>query len=247
MENILLENERIDDLGYKDLKIIQNSKGFCFGIDSVLLSDFAKDIKNGSKVVDLGTGTGILGILLCGKTKLSNVLGVEIQEEVAEMARRSITLNNLDKRFTIINTDIKNLKNKVKLNNYDVVVTNPPYKKSNTGKTNTSEKKLISKHEVTANLSDFIKISFSLLKDNGSLYMVHRVERLSDIMYELRANKMEPKVIRFVYSNEIDDSKLVLIKAVKNAKPFLKIEKPLYIYDKKGNYTQEILKIYNKK
>lgn len=246
MENILKENERIDDLEFKNLKIIQNPKGFCYGIDSILLADFAKDIKSGSKVVDLGTGTGILGILLCGKTDLETVLGVEIQEEVADMARRSIILNDLEKRFTILTTDVKRLKSKVKLNNYDVVITNPPYKKLNSGKINESEKKLISRHEITANLSDFIKTSYSLLKDNGVLYMVHRAERLADIMYELRASKIEPKIIRFVYSNEIDDSKLVLIKAVKNAKPFLKIDKPLYIYDKKGNYMQEVLKIYNK-
>lgn len=245
MEELVKDNERIDDLGIKNLKIIQNPKGFCFGIDSVLLANFAKDIKRGSKVVDLGTGTGILGILLCAKTELSTVLGVEVQEEVADMARRSIILNNLEKRFTILNTDIKRLKTKVKLNNYDVIITNPPYKKVNTGKINESEKKFISKHETTADLSDFTKTSYSLLKDNGILYMVHRAERLVDIMYELRVNKIEPKLIRFVYSNEIEESKLVLIKAVKNAKPFLKIEKPLYIYDKKGNYTDEILKIYN--
>lgn len=246
MEELIKIDERIDDLGIDNLKIIQNPKGFCFGIDSVLLANFAKDIKRGSKVVDLGTGTGILGILLCAKTELNTVLGVEVQEEVADIARRNIILNNLEKRFTIINTDIKRLKTKVKLNNYDVVITNPPYKKLNTGKINESEKKFISKHETTANLSDFIKTSYSLLKDHGILYMVHRAERLTDIMYELRENKIEPKLIRFVYSNEIEDSKLVLIKAVKNAKPFLKIKKPLYIYDKNGNYTEEILKIYNK-
>lgn len=246
MQNVLKEDERIDELGIGKFKIIQNKKGFCFGIDSVLLSDFAKEIKTGSKVVDLGTGTGILGILLCAKTNLSSVLGVEIQEEVAEMARRSIVMNGLEKKFTILTTDVKKLKNKIKLNNYDVVITNPPYKKINTGKINENEKKLISKHEITADLSEFIKTSYSILKDNGAFYMVHRAERLSDIIYELRKNKLEPKIIRFVYSNEIEDSKLVLIKAIKNAKSFLKVDKPLYIYDNKGNYTSEIFKIYNK-
>lgn len=247
MKKILKENERIDDLECKGLKIIQNSQGFCYGIDSVLLSDFAKEIKRNDKVVDLGTGTGILGIILCGKTELSSVLGVEIQSEVADMAERSIKINNLEKKFTIINENIKNIKEKVMPEKFDVVVTNPPYKKINSGKINESEKKLISRHEITADLSDFIKTSFYLLKDNGILYMVHRTERLVDIMSELRNNKMEPKKIRFVYSNEDEESKLVLIKAVKNGKAFLKIEKPLYIYNKNGNYTDEILKIYNKK
>lgn len=247
MENFLKENERIDDLECEGLKIIQNSKGFCYGIDSVLLADFAREIKKGSKVVDLGTGTGILGILLCGKTELSSILGIEIQEEVADMAKRSIIINNLENKFIILNENIKKVKDKVKSDSFDVVISNPPYKKLNSGKINESEKKLISRHEITADLSDFIKTSFYLLKDNGILYMVHRAERLADIIFELRKNKLEPKIIRFVYSNEIEDSKLVLIKAVKNGKSFMKIEKPLYIYDKKGNYTDEILKIYNKK
>ena len=246
MEVILEKNERIDDLEFKNLKIIQKDNGFCFGIDAVLLSDFAKEIKQGSKVLDLGTGTGILSILLSGKTKLSKIYGIELQKDIAQMATRSVKLNNLDDRIEIINEDIKNI-NKIFENNYfDAVVTNPPYKKENTGKINKSENKYISRHETTANLEDFIKISFKLLKDKGFLYMVHRPERLTDIIYELRKNKIEPKNIKFVYSNIEKEPKLVLIKAVKNANSFLKIEKPLIIYDENGEYTKELLKIYNK-
>lgn len=242
----LNENERIDDLQYKNLKIIQNEMGFCFGIDSVLLSDFAKKIKRNAKVIDLGTGTGIIPILLCGKTELKRIVGVEVQEEVFDLANRNIKLNNLENKFEVINENIKNLKNIYEYGSFDVVVTNPPYKKENTGIKNLNNKKLISRHEITANLEDFVEISKYLLKDRGRIYMVHRPDRLVDILFLMRKNKLEPKKIKFVYSNVNTEPKLVLIEAVKNAKPFLQIEKNLYIYNENGEYTDEILKIYNK-
>ena len=245
MENIK-ENERIDDLEIENLKIIQRKDGFCFGIDSVILSDFAKNIKNGSNVLDLGTGTGILGFLLIAKTELKKVIGVEVQTEIADMALRSIKMNNLEDKFEIINSNIKDLDKKLKLDNYDAIVTNPPYKKLNSGAINENKIKLISRHEVEANLSDFIKISFKLLKDKGSLFMVHRAERLVDILSEMRAYKMEPKRIKFVYSYKDSDCKLVLIEAIKNGKSFVKIESPLYVYNEDKTYTEQVLKIYNK-
>lgn len=245
MENIL-ENERIDDLEYKGLKIIQNKDGFCFGIDSILLSDFASEIKRNSKVIDLGTGTGIIGIMLCAKTELSKIIGIEIQKEVYNMAKRSIKLNNLQDKFELINDNIKNLENKIEMGTFDAVVTNPPYKKVGTGITNENEKKLVSRHEITANLEDFIKITAKLLKDKGNLYMVHRPDRLVDIIELLRKYKLEPKKIRFVQPSIGKEANMLLIKATKNAKPFLKMEKPLYVYKENGEYTNEILKIYNK-
>lgn len=246
MELNLKENERIDDLEFKNLKIIQNKEGFCFGMDSILLSDFAKEMRHHAKVLDLGTGTGIISILLCGKTDLKKVIGVEIQKEVAEMASRSIQLNDLQDKFEIINENILNLNNIYKKQSFDVIVTNPPYKKKNTGMINEKEKKIISRHEITANLEDFIKIAKDLLKDNGEFYMVHRPERLVDILNLMRKYKIEPKILRFVYSDKNKEPKLILIKGVKNGKPFLKVEKNLYIYDENGKYTEEILKIYHK-
>lgn len=242
----LKKGERIDDLEYKNLKIIQNEDGFCFGIDSVILSDFAKEIKKGSIGLDLGTGTGILGILLCGKTELSKIYGIEIQEEVAEMAERSIILNGLEDKFEILNTNIKKLDEIFENKKFDFIVTNPPYKKLNTGGVNINDKKLISRHEVMADLSDFIDISSKLLKDKGTIYMVHRPDRLVDILTELRNKKIEPKEIKMVYPNKNKEPNLVLIKAVKNGGKFLKVLKPLFVYDENGNYTNEILKIYNK-
>ena len=247
MEIELKENERIDDLEFKNLKIIQNTKGFCFGIDAVLLSDFAKNIKKNAKVLDLGTGTGIISILLCGKTNLEKIVGVEVQKEVANMAKRSSKLNNLENKFEIINENIINLENIYERNSFDVIVTNPPYKKENTGIVNEEEKKLISRHEVLAKLEDYIEISNKLLKDKGEFYMVHRPERLVDIIAYMRQYKIEPKEIRFVCSHEKEPPKLVLIKGVKNAKPFLKFKEDLYIYNDDGSYTDEIYEIYNKR
>lgn len=241
----LKENEKIEDLQYKNLKIVQDKKGFCFGIDSILLSDFAKNLKDEAKVLDLGTGTGIIATLLCGKTKLKKIIGIEKQEEVYEMAKKSIKLNQLEDKFKMIKEDIINLNNHFEKNTFDAIVTNPPYKKKNTGIQNEEEKKIIARHETTATLEDFIKIAKDLLKDKGEFYMVHRPERLVDILSLMRNYKIEPKILRFVFANQESEPKLILIKGIKNANPFLKVEKNLYIYKEKGKYTEEIYQIYN--
>lgn len=246
--NIFLEeNERIDDLEYKGLKIVQNNNGFCFGIDAVLLSDFAKEIKNGAEVLDLGTGTGIVSILLCGKTNLKHITGVEIQKDVYKMAKKSIKLNNLEEKFNIINEDIKELSKKFTANSFDAIVTNPPYKKNDTGLKNSNEYKIISRHEVMCNIEDIIKISSKLLKNNGKLYMVHRPERIKDIIVNLDKYKMQIKEMRFIHPNVNKKPNMVLIKAVKNGGDFLNVQAPLFVYNEDGTYTDEILNIYNKK
>lgn len=242
----LRENEVIDDLELNNLKIIQNNNGFKFGIDSILLSDFSKKIKKNSKVLDIGTGTGIISILLSAKTEAHKIIGIEVQEEVADMAKRSVILNNLEDKIEIINDNINNIENYFENNFFDVIVTNPPYQKNNTGLKSEDEKNLISRHEVKCTLEDIIKKSFKILKDKGEFFMVHRPERLVDIMYLMRKNKIEPKEIRFVYPKITEKPTLILIKGVKNAKEFLRIDKPLIIYNENGDYTQEILDIYGK-
>ena len=246
MEIELKKDERIDDLEYEGLKIIQNENGFCFGMDAVLLSDFAKEIKQGSNVLDLGTGTGILGILLCKKTNLKTITGVEIQKDVYDMAKRSIKLNNLEDKFLVINEDIKNLDKKLELQSFDAIVTNPPYKKNSTGLKNDNEYKVISRHEVKCNLEDIIRVSSKLLKNNGKLYMVHRPERMKDIIINLEKYKMQIKEIRFVHPNINKKPNMILIKAVKQGGDFLNIQQPLFVYNLDGTYTDEILKIYHK-
>ena len=234
--------ERIDDLQYKGLKIIQNTDGFCFGIDSVLLTEFAKDMKKNSTIIDLGAGTGIIGLLLTKKVDAKKVIGVEIQKDIADMAKRSIELNNLQNTMQIINEDICSLN--LEKYSFDYVVTNPPYKKIGTGLINKEDKQFIARHETTVTLDEWIKVSTRLLKDNGSLYMVHRPERLSVIIEILRKYRLEPKRIRFVYPKINKNANLVLIKAVKYANEFLKIEKPFIVYKEDGTYTDEILEIY---
>lgn len=242
----LNKNERIDDLEINNLKIIQNKDFFCFGMDAVLLSDFAKNIRNNSTVLDLGTGTGIISILLTAKTKLKKIYGIELQKEVYELAKKSIELNKLEKKFELINDNIKNLEKYFEKNSIDAIVTNPPYKKLNTGVENESENKLISKYEVKANLEDFIKISSKLLKDKGEFYIVHRPDRVADIMELLRKYKLEPKDIKLVYPKINKAPNLILVKAVKNGKCFLQFEEPLIVYNEDGTYTEDLLKIYNK-
>ena len=246
MEIKLSKNQKIEDLQFKNLKIIQDKTGFCFGIDAILLSDFAKEIKKETKVLELGTGTGIIATLLCAKTNLKEIIGVEVQKEVYEMAKKSIQLNQLENKFKIINENIINLNKIFEKNSFDAIVTNPPYQKKDTGIKNDNQKKNISRHETTATLEDFIKISNELLKDRGEFYMVHRPDRLVDSLYLMRKYKIEPKIIRFVYSHKDESPQLVLMKGVKNAKPFLKIQNNLYIYDEKGKYTKEINEIYHK-
>ncbi len=237
------EEERIDDLQLNNLKIIQNKNWFCFGVDSVLLSDFAKEIHDGSNILDLGSGNGILELLLSAKIKNSKITGIEVQEEICEMAIRSVKLNNLENRIKFQNINIKDLEI---LEKFDAVVTNPPYKMEGTGIKNESETKIISRHEVLANLEDFIRIASESLKDLGTMYMVNRPERLADIFEYSRKYKLEPKELRIVYSKPNSNPKLILIKAVKYANKYLKVREPLYIYNENGEYSDEILKIYGK-
>lgn len=243
----LKENERIDDLEYKGLKIIQNTNYFCFGIDSILLSDFARDIKKDSNIVDIGTGTGIISILLSKKVNAKKIYAIEVQKEIADMASRSVELNNLTDKIEIINDNIKNIKNHLDNNSINAIVTNPPYKKENCGVKNENINKLISRHEITANLEDFISHGSNVLKDKGAFYMVNRPERLAEIINLFKKYKIEPKKLRLVYPKINNKPNLILIKGVKNAKSFLEIERPLIIYNADNTYTDEILKIYNKK
>ena len=234
--------ERIDDLQYKNLKIIQDTEGFRFGIDSVLLTEFARDIKFNSKILDLGTGTGIISILLSKKVNPSSITAIEKQPEVAQMAKRSVELNNLEDIISIMNKDIMEVN--LQKNSFDVVITNPPYKKIGTGINAQNSKQQISRFETTANLNDWIKISSNLLRPKGSFYMVYRTDRLTELFMELKQHELEIKRIRFVHSYINEQSKLVLIKAIKRGGEFLKVENPLIIYDEEGNYTEEINKIY---
>lgn len=246
MDIKLKEYETIDELECNDLKIIQNQNTFKFGIDAVLLADFSKEIRKNTTVVDLGTGTGVIPILLSAKTQAKKLIGVEIQEKACDMARRSVNLNNLQDKIEILQYDLKELTNILPKNEIDAIVTNPPYQKVNTGLIGDQEEINIARHEIKCTIEDICSVSGKLLKNNGELYMVHRPERLADIIYNMKINNLEPKKLRFIHPNSKDKANLMLIKAVKNAQPFLHILRPLIVYEN-GKYTDEILKIYNKK
>ena len=223
------EEERIDDLEYEGLKLIQNKNGFCFGIDAVLLSEYAKEIKPNSIVVDMCAGTGIIGILLSKKTMAKKIIGIEIQKKVCEMAKRSIKLNQLEQTVEMINADINQLHEMFTQDSIDAIVVNPPYKKINTGLINEKEEEKIARHEIKCNLEDICRESFKVLKDNGSIYMVHRPERLCDIIINMKKYNIEVKKIKLVQPYIDKKPNLILIKAVKNAKPFLEVEENLIV------------------
>ncbi len=239
----LKENEKIEDLQCNGLKIIQNKKWFCFGMDAVLLTNYC-DIKNNSTVVDLGTGTGIIPILLSGKRNYSKAYAIEVQEEVAEMARRSVTLNNLQDKIEVLNIDLKDVLNYLQPNSFDAVISNPPYKLNNSGIINPSDKKAISRHEIMCSLEDVISKAASLLKQYGRFYMVHRPDRLADIMCLLRKYRLEPKQIRFVHPRAAEKPNMILIRASKNGNPELKFAPPLYICGEDDNSTKDVYDIY---
>ena len=234
--------ERIDDIQLKGLRLIQDTTGFCFGVDAVLLANFAK-VKRGASVVDLGTGTGIIPILIAGKSEAKEIIGVEIQEEVYEMASRSVLLNDLQDRIKIINGDIKVIDKTLEVNKFDVVTSNPPYMHDN-GIKNPNDKKAISRHEVKCNLEDVIRSASRLLKDMGKFYMIHRPTRLIEIITLARQYKLEPKQIQFIHPKQGKAPNIMLVQFTKGGRPDLKILDPLYVYDEYGNYTKEIDDIY---
>ena len=245
MVDLLKEQERIDDLQINDLKIIQNPEGFCFGIDAVLLANFI-ELKKNAKVVDLGTGTGIIPILIAGKSNSSHITALEIQETVADMARRSVILNSLEDRIQVLTMDLNHAKNQLPVNTFDVVTSNPPYMHPR-GLLNPKDMKSISRHEVKCSLEDVVSTASRLLKHLGRFFMVHRPQRLVDIMYYCRKYKLEPKRIQFIHPRYDKKPNLLLLECRKAAQPELKVLDPLYVYDDKGKYTKEIHDIYNKK
>jgi len=239
----LLEGERIDDLERNGYKIIQHKDKFCFGMDAVLISSFAK-VKQGEKVIDLGTGTGIIPILLEAKTEGQHFTGLEIQEESAEMASRSVALNNLQEKIDIVHGDIKEALQIFGRASFDVVTTNPPYMNDMHGLKNPDLPKAIARHEVMCTLEDVVANSAGLLKVNGRLYMVHRPHRLVEIITCLKQYKMEPKRIKMVHPFVDKEANMVLIEAVKGGKSMVKVEEPIIVYEEPGKYTKEIYDIY---
>ena len=243
--DLVREDETLDDLQLNGINIIQKKKAFRFGIDAVLLANYA-NVKNNHTVIDLCTGTGIVPFIIAGKTKAKKILGIEIQDEFVEMAHRSVEINNLQDRVDFMCADLKDTAALKKLERADVVTVNPPYKLMNAGIKNATDKLTIARHEVMCNLEDVIAASRILLKDNGRLYMVHRPERLADIFCLMRKYKIEPKRVKFVHPSAKKAPNIVLVEGQRDGGSFLKFEEPLYVYDDKGCYTKEIDEIYGR-
>lgn len=239
----LKENERLDELQRNGYKIIQNPAKFCFGMDAVLLSGFAQIRKN-DIVLDMGTGTGIIPILLEAKTEAAHITGLEIQDESADMARRSVHFNGLENKIEIVTGDIKEAGNIFKPASFDVVTSNPPYMIGNHGIANTDGPKAIARHEILCTLEDIAVQVSTLLKQGGRFFMVHRPFRLAEIMITLNQYHLEPKRMQLVYPYADKEPNMVLIEAVKGGKSRLNVEKPLIIYKEPGVYMPEIYEIY---
>lgn len=242
-QDLLYPGERLDDLQIKGYQIIQNPEKFCFGMDAVLLSSFV-NCRNGAKILDMGTGTGIIPILLAAKTSADHIDALEIQEESADMARRSVTINALDEKINIITGDIKEASSIVEPVSYDIVTTNPPYMNDNHGLKNPNLPKAIARHEVLCTLEDVIREGAKVLKPGGHFFMVHRPFRLAEIITTLSKYKLEPKGLRLVHPYIHKEPNMVLIEAVKGGNSMIKIQPPLIVYDTPGVYTDEIYDIY---
>lgn len=239
----LKEQERIDDLQRNGYKIIQNKEAFCFGMDAVLLSGFAL-VKEGETVLDLGTGTGIIPILLEAKSKGKHFTGLEIQEAMADMAGRSVRLNGLEEKIDIVNGDIKEASHLFGAASFDVVTSNPPYMNDAHGLKNPDVPKAVARHEVLCTLEDVVREAARCLKPGGRFYMVHRPRRLIEIITALTSYKLEPKRMKMVHPFVNREANMVMIEAVRGGRSMIKVEAPVIVYKEPGVYTDEIYDIY---
>lgn len=242
-KNLLKENERIDDLQRNGYRIIQDPERFCFGMDAVLLSGFAA-VKDGARVLDLGTGTGIIPILLAAKTGAVHLTGLEIQADSADMARRSVALNGLEEKIDIVTGDIKEAGRIFDAASFDVITCNPPYMIGRHGLKNPEDAKAIARHEILCTLEDVAEQTAKLLKPGGKFFLVHRPFRLAEIMVTLKKYKLEPKRMQLVYPFVDKEPNMVLLEAARGGRPRMTVEKPLIVYREPGVYMAEIYDIY---
>ncbi len=237
--------KRIDDLQYKGFKLVQDSDGFCFGVDAVLLANMAKGARS-KKTIDLCSGNGIVAVLLAAKTSTPEIYALEIQQEACALARESVEINDMSHRMHIVCDDIKNVDKLFSRGEFDVVTCNPPYMKNTCGLTNENDSVKIARHEVACTLDDVIESAAYLLKPGGKLFLVHRPERLVDIFCAMRQRKIEPKYIQMVHPCTAKKANIVLVEGTYMGGRELKMREPLYVYDENGNYTKQIDEIYER-
>lgn len=240
---LLREGERLDDLQRCGFMLIQNPSWFCFGIDAVLLSSFA-NIKRGEKCLDLGCGNGVIPILLSGKTKGEHFTGLEIQEDIADMARRSVIYNKISDRVEIVTGDIKDTGNLFAASSFDVVTSNPPYLTKEKGKSNEAGHKAVARHELLCTLEDVVAAAACMLRPGGHFFMVHRPFRLAEIIQTMAAHKIEPKRMRLVHPYVDKEPNMVLIEGTRGGNSGMVIEPPLIVYKQDRTYTDDLKKMY---
>ena len=236
--SLVRDGERLDDLQLGGLEIIQDPNKFCFGVDAVFLSDFAR-VKPGETVLDMGTGNGIIPLLLSAKTQGRKFTGLEIQQDTAEMARRSVLHNHLEDRIEIVTGDIKEAAEIFKPAFFDVITINPPYMLADHGLRNPDSARAVARHEVLCSLDDILRESMRLLQDKGRFYMIHRPFRLTEIMTKMNHYKIEPKRIQFIYPHIDREPAMMLIEGVRGAKPRVTVEPPIIIYDRPADGHRE--------
>ncbi len=243
MTNKLLEDERIDELQRNGYRIIQNRKKFCFGMDAVLLSGFARAEK-GEQVLDLGTGTGIIPLLMEAKTEAEHFTALEIQADMADMASRSVALNGLEEKITIVTGDMKEASEIFGKASFDVVTCNPPYMDQSHGLKNPEEPKAIARHELLCTFEDVAREAAAVLRPGGRFYLVHRPRRLADLICILKKHRLEPKRMKLVHPYREAEANMVLMEAVRGGGVQMRVEAPIIVYEKPGTYTREIYDIY---
>lgn len=231
----------------ENVKIKQKKDGYRFAIDAILLADFVKIKADDKNIIDLGTGSGIIALFLSRCFHHAKITGIELQKGLFELAMENVRLNRLEAQVHIENIAIKDIKKRFKAEGFDAVVANPPYRRFKSGRINPAEEKAIARHEIKTSLEEIIRISSYLLKVKASLFLIHLPERLSELIYQMKRYNIEPKRLRLVYSREGEDAAFALMEGTKAGREGLKIERPLYIYDKSGDYTGEVKRIYGEK
>jgi tRNA1Val (adenine37-N6)-methyltransferase len=243
-EHLIKAGETVDDILGGRLKILQKEKGYRFSLDSLLLAHFIR-LKRNNRVVDLGTGSGIIALILTYRFDLHDVIAVEVQAKLVDMAQRSIRLNGLESRVDIRQGDVREVRNFLDPQSFDVAIFNPPYRKLSSGRINLDEEKAVARHEIMGSIADFLSSAKYLLKDTGSVFLIYPARRGVELFYRMRLNSIEPKRIRMVHSDSSSGAEFILTEGVKGGGEELIVMPPLFIYHEKGTYSREMEEIFS--
>ena len=244
LEVLIGEDEKLDELFNGRVRIIQKKEGYRFSIDAILLAHFTSQLSANS-IIDLGTGSGIIPLILARKMSAPTIVGVEVQEAMADMAKRTIVLNGFAERVSILHEDLRNLRNHFAASSFDLVVSNPPYYPLKEGRINPDEQKAIARHEIMAKVEDVISISHYLVKPSGRVVVIFPARRLVDLLLSIREYDLKPELLQIIHSHKHDEGKLVIVKSCKGGDPELVVREPFFVYEAEGVYSEEMQRVYN--